>query len=69
MDGEVVIPIRATASITVGFHPDAVRCEGCPLCIADAAFKERKRCVLTNEIIIYPKQRGLRCPLEVETDG
>ena len=59
-----VEPVRATLSVVVGFHPENVNCGGCTLCVDDAWNRGRKRCVITQEIIHYPSQIGLRCPLE-----
>lgn len=51
-------------TIRIGFHPDNVCCDGCWMLTDDQFCRGRKICFLTNEIIHYPKQRGMRCPLE-----
>ena len=61
-----VDPVVAKLSVTVGFHPQAVCCEGCPFCRTDTTNRDRKRCAITEEILINMKQFGLRCPLEFE---
>lgn len=58
-----VKPRVAWIEMKVGFHPDAICCDGCPFCRTDTANRDRKRCVLTEEILLYTKQIGLRCPL------
>lgn len=50
--------------LRVGFHPDNVCCEGCWCMTDDPHSRGWKICFLTQEIIHYPKQTGLRCPLE-----
>lgn len=62
-------PRIATITMTIGFHPDNVCCEGCRMCRTDTGYRDRKRCVVTDEIIHYPKQRGLRCPLKFEEEN
>lgn len=62
-------PVTYSVTLQVGFHPDNISCEGCPFCLDDAAHRGRKRCVITSEIIHYPRQRGIRCPLEGVTHG
>lgn len=61
---DVVTPKAFCTLLTVGFHPENVCCDGCWCLVDDPHSRGRKICFLTNEIIYYPKQRGLRCPLE-----
>lgn len=65
----MMMPTVGTATITVGFHPNNVCCEGCRLCRTDAGYRDRVRCMVTDEIIHYPKQRGIRCPLVFEEEN
>lgn len=62
-----VTPAVYRATVTVGFHPDNICCDGCWCMIDDPHCRGRKVCMLTQEIIHYPKQIGLRCPLEEYT--
>ena len=64
-----VIPKRMSVRLTIGFHPEQVNCDGCRCLIDDPGCRGRKRCFLTGEIIHYPKQRGVRCPLEEESEN
>lgn len=64
-----VNPTLATTMIVVGFAPGQENCDGCSLCVDDAWCRGRKRCFITSEIIHFPKQRGLRCPLEFEEEN
>lgn len=53
----------------IGFHPNNVCCDGCPMAVADIGYnRDRKRCFLTNEIIYEKKQIGLFCPLKFEEE-
>lgn len=65
----MMMPTVGTTTIMVGFHPENVCCEGCRLCRTDSGYRDRKRCVVTEEIINYPKQRGIRCPLVFEEEN
>lgn len=64
-----VTPVVFRAEVTVGFYPDNVCCDGCRILTDDTQCRGRKICFLTQEIIHYPKQRGLRCPLEAKEDN
>ena len=64
-----IYPVRAYLAVDVGFHPDQVNCNGCKLLVSDYFTRDRKRCVITGEIIHYPQQRGLMCPLEMEEEN
>lgn len=59
-------PVTATTTLVIGFYPGMECCEGCDLCVDDSAYRGRKRCFITKEIIHFPRQRGVRCPLEFE---
>lgn len=59
-------PVRGFLDAVVGFHPEQINCDGCKLLVSDYFTRDRKRCVITGEIIHYPKQRGLMCPLQFE---
>lgn len=61
-----VEPTRGLLKACIGFHPEQVNCNGCKLLVADYFTRDRKRCVITGEIIHYPQQRGLMCPLTIE---
>lgn len=63
---EGVNPVVATLRAFIGFHPQQVNCSGCKLLIGDSFNRDRKRCVISGEIIHYPQQRGLMCPLSFE---
>lgn len=64
-----VVPVPFRLEMVVGFHPDAICCDGCPFCLTDAFNRDRKRCVLTDEVIYFAKsQMGMRCPLVKEED-
>ena len=62
----VVIPVPYRLNIVIGFHPKAINCDGCPLCMTDAFNRDRKKCVLTDEVLFFTKEMGLRCPLVKE---
>lgn len=66
---EGVTPVGATLEAFIGFHPQQVNCSGCKLLIGDSFNRDRKRCVISGEIIHYPQQRGLMCPLKFEEDS
>jgi hypothetical protein len=57
--------------MVIGFHPKAINCDGCPFCLTDAFNRDRKRCVLTDEVLYFTKEMGIRCPLvkEEQNDG
>ena len=64
-----VIPKVLAMTLQVGFHPDNVCCDGCWCMTNDPHCRDRKICFLTQEIIHYPKQRGLRCPLQEDQNA
>jgi hypothetical protein len=49
--------------MVIGFHPKAINCDGCPFCLTDAFNRDRKRCVLTDEVLSFTKDMGFNCPL------
>ena len=59
----VVVPVPFRLNIVVGFHPKNICCDGCPFCLADAFCRDRKRCIITDEVLYFTKEMGLRCPL------
>lgn len=58
-----VIPVPYRLEMVIGFHPKAIHCDGCPFGITDAFNRDRKRCVLTDEVLYFTKEMGMRCPL------
>lgn len=68
---QTVIPVPYQLHMRIGFHPDAQCCDGCAFCRTDTSNRDRKRCVLTEEILWNTRLMGLRCPLvkEDESDG
>lgn len=63
-----VSPILMQITLLIGFHPDNVCCDGCRCLVDDQFTRGRKVCFITHEIIHYPKQRGMRCPLKEADD-
>ena len=63
MRDTTVIPVPYRIDMVIGFHPKAINCDGCPFCLTDAFNRDRKRCVLTDEVLYFTKEMGLRCPL------
>ena len=61
-----VDPVCGFLEACIGFHPEQINCNGCRLLVTDYFTRDRKRCVITGEIIHYPQQRGLMCPLSFE---
>lgn len=61
-------PVCGFLEAVIGFHPEQINCSGCKLMVADYGNRDRKRCVITGEIIHYPNQRGLMCPLQFEEE-
>lgn len=61
-------PVCGFLEAAIGFHPEQINCSGCKLMVADYGNRDRKRCVITGEIIHYPNQRGLMCPLQFEEE-
>jgi hypothetical protein len=54
----------------IGFHPNNVCCDGCPMAVADTGYnRDRKKCFLTGEIIYEKKQLGMFCPLIPEENN
>ena len=51
-----VIPVPYRLDMVIGFHPKAINCDGCPFCLTDAFNRDRKRCVLTDEVLYFTKE-------------
>ena len=66
---QVVQPVTYLLQIKVGFHPEGVCCAGCRFCQTDPANRDRKRCVLTEEILWNTRQMGMWCPVEKEEES
>jgi len=64
----VIEPVKAILTVTVGFHPHNVCCDGCRFCRTDTTNRDRKRCAISEEILFNTKQRGLWCPLVFGND-
>lgn len=64
MRDQTVVPVVMRLEIHVGFHPENVCCAGCRFCVQDQFNRDRKRCMVTHEIIYQDKLVGMMCPLE-----
>ena len=63
MRNEIVVPVPYRLDIVIGFHPKSTNCDGCQFCVTDAFNRERKKCIITDEILYFTKEMGMRCPL------
>lgn len=58
-----------TVTITQGFPNGERQCKWCSFCRDDAAMRQRRRCILSEEILYDINIIGTRCPMVFEEKG
>lgn len=69
MSHEIVVPVPATATITIGFPKGEINCNHCKFCLENRYNREMKYCNLWDFIIANPRVMDGRCLLDLYEDS